>query len=113
LARKGHSKADILTEIEAHSGYDLGFSLVDIRADYFFDATCQGSVPQALAAFREGADFEDVIRCAVPIGGDSDTIACMAGAIAGAHYGVSVAIAEEVRERLSGVLALFEARFGP
>lgn len=117
LARKEYSKADILAEIVAYSGYDLGFSLADIRAGYFFDATCQGSVPQALVAFREGADFEDVIRCAVSIGGDTDTIACMAGAIAGAHYGVPMAIAKGVRgrldERLSGVLALYEARFGP
>lgn len=63
-------------------------------------------------AFREGRDFEDVIRCAISIGGDSDTIACMAGAIAGAYFGVPKEIAREVRarldERLSGVLALFE-----
>ena len=117
LARNGLGKADILAEIVAHTGYDLGFTLADIRATYSFDATCQGSVPQALVAFREGLDFEDVIRCAVSIGGDSDTIACMAGAIAGAHYGVPKAIKLEVRgrldERLSGVLALFETRFLP
>ena len=117
LARGERGKAEVLAEIVAHSGYDLGFALEGIRANYSFDATCQGSVPQALVAFREGLDFEDVIRCAVSIGGDSDTIACMAGAIAGAHFGVPKAIKLEVQgrrdERLSGVLALFESRFIP
>ena len=117
LAREGRAKAEILAEVQAHTGYELGFTLDSIRASYSFDATCQGSVPQALVAFREGQDFEDVIRCAVSIGGDSDTIACMAGAIAGAHYGVPQAIALEVQgrldERLSGVLALFENQFMP
>jgi len=117
LARKGDGKADILAGIEALTGYDLGFSLADIRAVYTFDATCQGSVPQALVAFREGIDFEDVVRCAISVGGDSDTIACMAGAIAGAFYGVPDPIAAVVRarldQRLYGVLALFENQFLP
>jgi len=117
LARTGQGKAEILAEIRAHTGYDLGFTLDDIRATYSFDATCQGSVPQALVAFREGRDFEDVIRCAVSTGGDSDTIACMAGAIAGAHYGVPKDIVLGVRgrldERLSVVLDLHENRFLP
>ncbi len=73
-------------------------------------------MPQALVAFREGQDFEDTIRCAISIGGDSDTIACMAGTVAAAHYkGVGRAIDTEIRarldERLNGVLALFESRF--
>lgn len=115
LARKGTGKDGILEPVAARTGYDLGFSLDEIRPRYRFDATCQGSVPQALVAFREGRDFEDTIRRAVSIGGDSDTIACMAGAVAGAHFGVPGEIDAETRarldERLNGVLAAFEARF--
>ncbi len=105
LARKGHSKADILARVEAHSGYDLNFTLDEIRDSYSFDVSCQGSVPQALVAFREGTDFEDAIRGAISIGGDSDTIACMTGAIAEAHFGgVPPAIEREVRARLDAPL---------
>ncbi|MEM1387055.1 MAG: ADP-ribosylglycohydrolase family protein [Pseudomonadota bacterium] len=116
LARSGASKAEVMTSVADYTGYDLGFSLADIRDGYFFDATCQGSVPQALVAFREGEDFEDVLRGAISIGGDSDTIACMAGSVAGAFYPIPAAIDREARgrldERLTGVLALFEGRFG-
>lgn len=115
LARKGFEKADILNVVIDHSGYDIEFSLSDIRDEYHFDTTCQGSVPHALVAFREGEDFEDVLRAAISIGGDSDTIACMAGVIAAAYYIVPKEIDTEVRnrldDRLSGVLGLFEATF--
>jgi len=116
LARTGKTKDAILNAVVDVTGYDLEFSLDEIRDDYIFDATCQGSVPQALVAFREGIDFEDVIRSAVSIGGDSDTIACMAGAVAGAYFcSVPSEISDEVRgrldERLAGVLELFEERF--
>ena len=116
LAREGAAKADILAEVTALTGYDLGFDLDDIRAEYAFDATCQGSVPQALVAFREGQDFEDTIRRAISIGGDSDTIACMAGAIAGPFFGLPEGIATQTRarldDRLRGVLELFAKAFG-
>ncbi len=115
LARKGHSKADILARVAAHSGYDLDFTLDGIRDSYVFDVSCQGSVPQALVAFREGEDFEAVIRGAISIGGDSDTIASMAGAVAEAHFGVPEDIERETRARLDAplleILDCFRAAF--
>ena len=65
------------------------------------DETCQGSVPEAITAFLEGTDFEDVVRTAVSLGGDSDTIACMAGAIAEGFYGVPEELKRECRNRLT------------
>lgn len=105
-----------MDEVLAHSGYDLDFTLDKIRPTYRFDVTCQGSVPQALVAFRESVDFEDALRNAISIGGDSDTIACMTGAIAAPFYGgVPDHIGQEVRRRLDGrlnnVLETFEARY--
>lgn len=85
LARTGHSMAEIREYTEQY--YHIDFTLDEIRPDYDFVETCQGSVPQALEAFFESASFEDAIRNAVSIGGDSDTIADMAGAIAEAYYG--------------------------
>ena len=70
----------------AHSSYDLNISLHEIRKNYHFDETCQGSVPQAIRAFLESYSFEDAVRNAVSIGGDSDTIAAIAGSIAEAAY---------------------------
>jgi len=117
LARNGLTKDEILAAVVARAGYELGFTLDEIRPRYRFDPTCQGSVPQALVAFREGADFEETVRRAVSIGGDSDTIACMAGAVAGAFHGVPAEIDRETRarldDRLNAVLAAFEARFLP
>ena len=85
IARNGGSKSEIQQFAET-SGYDTNFCLDDIRDAYKFDATCQGSVPQALVAFLESINFEDAIRNAVSIGGDSDTLACIAGGIAEAYY---------------------------
>lgn len=87
LARTGHSMAEIREYAERF--YPIDFTLDEIRPDYDFVETCQGSVPQALEAFFESTGFEDAIRNAVSIGGDSDTIADMAGAIAEAYYGVN------------------------
>ena len=67
--------------------YPLDFTLDEIREGYAFDVSCAGSVPQAMEAFLEAEDFEDALRNAVSIGGDSDTIADMAGTIAEAYYG--------------------------
>ena len=114
-ARQGWDGPDILEEVTDRFGYDLGFDLDDIRATYSFDATCQGSVPQAFVAFREARDFEHCLRLAVSIGGDSDTIACMAGSMAGPYFGAPAAIIAEVQgrldDRLRGVLALFMQRY--
>ena len=87
LARTGHDKQAIKAYVEATFGYDLTQTLADIRPSYRFDVSCQGSVPQAIVSFLESTDFEDAIRNAISIGGDSDTIACMAGGIAQAFYG--------------------------
>lgn len=95
LARQGQSKLVIKTYIETAFGYDLSFTLNAIRPTYRFDVSCQGSVPQAIRAFLESSDFEDAIRNAISIGGDSDTIACITGGIAEAFYGgVPAAIAQ-------------------
>lgn len=82
-------KRRIKEHIENEYGYDLSMSLDSIRKDYKFDETCQGSVPQAIIAFLESTDFEDAIRNAISIGGDSDTIAAITGSIAEAAYGIS------------------------
>jgi len=86
LARVGSPKADIRDYITEEFGYDLGRRIEDIRPTYFFDVSCEGSVPEAIIAFLESTDFESAIRKAISIGGDSDTIACISGAIAHAFY---------------------------
>ncbi|MCD4689404.1 MAG: ADP-ribosylglycohydrolase family protein [Desulfuromonadaceae bacterium] len=112
LARVGENKADIRHFIVEQFGYRFDFSLDDIRPTYRFDVTCQGSVPQALQAFFEASDFEDAIRNAISIGGDSDTIACITGGIAEAFYGeVPVSIAEQVWIRLDAPLAIVIRQF--
>ena len=87
LAKEGVSKKEIKQYIE-EKYYPLDFTLDDIRNDYDFDVSCQGTVPPALQAFFESENFEDAIRNAVSIGGDSDTVAAVTGAVAGAYYGV-------------------------
>lgn len=88
LARTGKSKETIKKRITEDFGYDLDRKIDDIQGTHPFDATCQVTCPEAIIAFLEGDSFEDVIRKAIWVGGDSDTIACMAGGIAGAYYGV-------------------------
>ncbi len=101
LARTGNSKVDIRQEISDRFGYDLNRSINEIRRNYHFDVSCQGSVPEAIISFLESEDFEDAIRKAVSLGGDSDTLACMAGGIAQAYYKeVPKEIASSVRSRL-------------
>jgi ADP-ribosylglycohydrolase len=87
LARQRQSKTEIKTYIEETFNYNLDGRLDDIRSTYTYNETCQGSVPQAIIAFLESADYEDAIRNAISIGGDSDTIACITGGIAEAFYG--------------------------
>ena len=86
LARTGKDKKEIRDYIEATFEYNLSPTLAEIRPGYRFDVTCQGSVPQAIIAFLESANYEDAIRNAISIGGDSDTIACITGGIAHAFY---------------------------
>jgi ADP-ribosylglycohydrolase len=87
LARNGKTKDDIKTYIAETFGYNLDRSITEIRPDYHFDESCQGSVPEAIIAFLESSDYENAIRLAISIGGDSDTIACITGGIAEAFYG--------------------------
>lgn len=87
LARGGKSKDEIRDYIAGEFGYDLNRPLEAIRPEYTFDSSCQGSVPEAIIAFLESEDFEDALCNAISLGGDSDTQACIAGAIAEAFYG--------------------------
>jgi ADP-ribosylglycohydrolase len=101
LARKGENKDSIKTEIEKRFAYDLKRTLDDIRPEYSFDVSCQGSVPESIIAFLESKDFEDALRKAVSLGGDSDTMACIAGGIAHAFYRkIPEDIVANARERL-------------
>lgn len=100
LAKKGYTKEKIKSRIEALFNYDLSGEVGKIRKTYKFDVSCQGSVPQAIIAFLEGNSFEDVIRKAISLGGDSDTIAAMAGTIAEAYYGIPNNIALIVQSYL-------------
>lgn len=115
-AAHGQDKAAIKDLIRNRFGYDLDRSMEEIRPGYGFDVTCQGSVPEALIAFFQSEDFEDAIRNAVSLGGDSDTQACMAGAVAEAYYGhVPPDIRQAVLSRLDQelrqtVLAFEQAR---
>ncbi len=112
LARSGADKLCIKSEMHARFKYDLNRLLDHIRPRYQFDVSCQGSVPESLIAFIESADYEDAIRNAVSLGGDSDTMACIAGAIAQAHYGgVPQWIVEAVEERLPSDLLEVMNRF--
>ncbi len=86
LALNGMSKDEIVDAMCSY--YDLDFTLDEIRPTYRFNETCQDTVPQAIVAFGESVDFEDAIRNAISVGGDSDTLAAITGAIAGAYYGV-------------------------
>lgn len=99
LARTGKSKDEIRQHIEKHY-YPLDFTIDGIRSSYDYDVSCQGTVPPALEAFLESDSFEDAIRNAISIGGDSDTIAAITGAVAGAFYGIS----GEIRHRAMGFL---------
>ncbi len=101
LARKGQSKEEIRDYIEQNFNYDLHRTLDEIRPNYKFEVSCQKSVPEAIIAFLESVDFEDAIRNAVSLGGDSDTIAAITGSIAEAFYGgVPNAIAVKVWQKL-------------
>ena len=96
-------------------GYSLDFTLDAIRPTYRFDVTCQGSVPQAVVAFLEADDFESAIRLAISIGGDSDTLACIAGALAEAYYPVPAEIITQTCAKLPpdllNPLIAFEAQY--
>ena len=100
LARKGSSKEDIKDYIIKEFGYDLSRTCDEIRPEYHHVETCQQTVPEAVTAFIEGTDFEDVIRTAVSLGGDCDTLTCIAGSMAEAFYGIPSEMIKECRKRL-------------
>ena len=112
LARNGRSKEAIRRVIQTRFNYDLSRTLEAIRPGYSFDVTCQGSVPEALIAFFEADDYEDAVRNAVSLGGDSDTQACIAGGVAEAFFGgVPEPIALEALKRLDDHLRHRVQRF--
>ena len=100
LARTGSTKAEIKAYIEANFHYDLSRTCDEIRPAYRHVESCQETVPEAITAFLEGESFEDVIRTAVSLGGDCDTLTCIAGSIAEGFYGVPEELKKQCRERL-------------
>jgi ADP-ribosylglycohydrolase len=101
FARRGESKNAIKNNIEERFGYSLYRKLDEIRPTYRFDVTCRGTVPPAITAFLESESYEDAVRKAVSLGGDSDTLACIAGGIAHAYYKkIPLRIVNEVRSIL-------------
>lgn len=111
MARTGKAKQEIKSYIENKYEYLLDFSLGDIRLSYGFDESCQGTVPPAIIAFLESIDFEDAIRNAVSVGGDSDTLAAITGSIAEAFYGVPDELDDKVIIYLSDELGDLVKRF--
>jgi len=105
LARTGNSKEAIKEYIELNFGYDLNLEIEELRSTYSFDESCQGTVPQAIYTFLISDSFEDSIRKAIYIGGDSDTLACINGSIAEAFCGgISKDITKEIYARLDDKL---------
>ncbi len=100
LARTGHDKKEIRDYVTAEFGYDLSRTCDEIRPEYHHVESCQQTVPEAITAFLEGESFEDVIRTAVSLGGDCDTLTAIAGSMAEAYYSVPEALQEECRKRL-------------
>ena len=117
LARTESDKESIRNTVQERYGYDLSRTVDEIRPEYSFDLTCQGSVPEAIIAFLDSSSFEDALRNAVSLGGDSDTQACIAGSIAEAYYrNIPEPILRQIRRRLSKHLWLrtleFYKRYG-
>jgi ADP-ribosylglycohydrolase len=100
LARNGASKEKIKSYIKENFKYDLTRTCDEIRPTYHHVESCQETVPEAITAFLEGNNFEDVIRTAVSLGGDCDTLTCISGGMAEAFYGIPVAMKAEVKSRL-------------
>jgi ADP-ribosylglycohydrolase len=117
LAREGEDKEDIRYELYRRFGYNLDFSIDQLRPTYIYDITCQGTVPPALVAFFESSSFEEAIRLAVSLGGDSDTLAAITGSIAEAYYGgIPELIVNEVKSILPAefwsIIEAFSAKYG-
>jgi ADP-ribosylglycohydrolase len=116
MARQGADKETIRKEIQTRFNYDLARTVDSIRPAYEFDISCQGSVPESIIAFLDAHDYETTIKNAISLGGDADTMACIAGGIAQAFYKkVPAEIVSGVRGKLSpdllAVLDRFHAKF--
>jgi ADP-ribosylglycohydrolase len=102
LARTGSTKQEIMRTIQARFGYDLERTVDDIRPTYSFDESCERTAPEAIVAFLDSSSYEDAIRNAISLGGDSDTLACITGGIAEAFYGH---VPSEIRTKVMGCLS--------
>lgn len=111
LALDGRDRREIRRAVESRFGYDLSRSVEEIRPGYRFDISCAGTVPPALTCALEATGYEDALRNAVSIGGDSDTIACIAGGLAEALYGLPAPIAAQGRSYLDPALLAVVDRF--
>ncbi len=111
LARSNAGKEEIRKYVTQEFGYDLTRTCDEIRPDYGFDVSCQGSVPEAITAFLDGNGFEDTVRTAVSLGGDTDTIACIAGSIAEAWDTIPGMMRLECLRRLPDDMRALLARF--
>ena len=116
IARRNKNKNAVKEFIEQKFGYNLGRTIEEIRPNYSFDVSCQGSVPEAIIAFLESSDWEDAVRKSVSLGGDSDTQGCITGAIAEAYYeNIAEDITKEVYNRITPemkkILADFEKTY--
>jgi ADP-ribosylglycohydrolase len=116
LARQGRSKSEIRDFIETTFQYDLSKHVDEIRPTYEYDVSSQGTVPQAIRSFIDSTDFEDAIRTAVSLGGDTDTLACITGSIAQAFYGgvpepIVKKVYEILDERLGNITSEFMGKY--
>ena len=116
LARSGKTKEDVKEYVQSRFGYDLSRHVDEIRPGYAFDVSSQGTVPQAVRAFYDSTDFEDALRTAVSLGGDSDTLACITGGIAQAFYGgvpkvIQTRVYAILDERLGEITRRFMAQY--
>jgi ADP-ribosylglycohydrolase len=118
LARCGAEKIDIRQEITARFGYDLTRTADDVRSIYSFDVSCQGSVPESIICFLDSDSFESSVRLAISLGGDADTMACIAGGISEAYYGdvpesVELSVRKLLTSDLLEVLDRFRDKYRP
>ena len=117
LARRGENRETIRLYIEETFGYNLHRTLNDIRPDYLFNESCQGTVPEAIIAFLESSDFTGAIQNAISLGGDADTLACISGGIAEAFYrkipdGLMEFAKRKLTEEMVELLGRFYTRYG-
>lgn len=116
MCRQKASKERIREWIEAFAGYELQRKTADIRPNYRFDVSCQGSVPEAIICFMESKSTEEAIRLAVSLGGDADTQACISGALAHAYYGalpdeIKLETTKRLPEDMKEVLKVFSDKY--